>query len=206
MIVFVSLLMLTHASASQNLLLTIPKVNAETTTFPIFSIFNMKNPCNAQLLLNQTTRMEIYSFVADNPGLHFRALSDSLNMPVGVLQYHLGLLVNGGLLSALQDGRYKRYFKSKVFNETEIRVISILRHTTSGKILSTIFKRPHITHKELASSLNISSQALSWHMKRLKETNLIKTDVEGISVKYSIDDSASAIVGRYASTLIQITS
>lgn len=199
MIIFVSLLTLTHASSSQNLLLTIPKVNAEATTFPIFSILNMKSHCDAQFLLNQTTRMEIYNFVKDNPGLHFRALSDSMNMPIGVLQYHLGLLVNGGLLTAFRDGRYKRYFQSKMFNETEMRIISIFRHKTSGKILSTIFERPHITHKQLASNLNISSQALSWHMKRLRKTSFIKTNVEGLNVEYSLDDTTLTIVGRYAS-------
>jgi len=199
MISFISLMTLTHGSCSQNLLPKILKLNVEeATAFSAFSIFNSKGQSSASFLLNQTKRMDIYNLIKDNPGLHFRALSTFLNLPIGVLQYHLGLLVNGGLLSTFRDGRYKRYFESRRFKETEMRVISVLRNQTSGRILVSLFEKPETTHRELASKLNISSQALSWQMNRLKKINFVRIGVEGLNVKYSLDPAIAALVDRYA--------
>ena len=128
MIFFFSFLALTCAPYNYGVLSKIPRVHVdEAFMLPAFSFFG-RSANEASTLLNQTTRMDIYSFIVDNPGLHFRALSDYLRLPIGVLQYHLGLLVSGGLLSTHQDGRYKRYFESKRFTETEMKVISVLRN------------------------------------------------------------------------------
>jgi len=39
--------------------------------------------------LNQSTRVEIYGFVKNHPGMQFRGICYSLNLPIGVVQYHL---------------------------------------------------------------------------------------------------------------------
>ena len=199
MLFFISLLFLTCAAPyNHNQLLKIPKLHVEEViTFSAWPIFSDNAYDRASALLNQTTRMDIYNFIENNPGLHFRALSDYLRLPIGVLQYHLGLLVNGGLLSTYRNGRYKRYFESKKFTETEMKIISILRNETSGKILVTLLEKPHTTHKDLATQLNISSQALSWQMAHLEKTGLIQRSVEGLNVKYSLDETTSAIVSQY---------
>jgi predicted transcriptional regulator len=200
MIFFFAFLALTCAPYNYGLLSKIPRVHVdEALMLPAFSIFGggLNGFNEASTLLNQTTRMDIYNFIIDNPGLHFRALSDYLSLPIGVLQYHLGLLVNGGLLSTHQDGRYKRYFESKRFTETEMKVISVLRNGTSGKILVALFEKPQVMHKELALQLNISSQALSWQMHRLEKMGLVKRNVVGLNVKYSLDETIYTTVSQY---------
>ena len=144
--------------------------------------------------LNQSTRIEIYSFVVSNPGTHFRDLCNYLNLPIGVAQYHLGLLTKAGLVSVFRDGRYKRYFESKRFTETEMTVISILRHQTAGKILLILLENQTISHKNLSLQLKISSQALTWQINRLRETGLIQSVREGMKVKYSLSEAAVTAV------------
>ena len=150
-------------------------------------------------MLNQTTRMTVFNFVKDNPGFHFRAISDCLEMPIGVLQYHLGLLVDGGLISAYSDGRYKRYFESGKFTDTEVKAISILRHETAGRILVILVEKQCALHKELTVKLGISSQALSWQMNRLEEMGVIRKKAEGLEVKYALDCEISNAVQRFVS-------
>jgi len=194
------------APYNHNQLLKIPKFHVEEAiTFTAFSVFSGSGYDRASALLNQTTRVDIYNFVQNNPGLHFRALSNYLRLPIGVLQYHLGLLVNGGLLSTYQNGRYKRYFESKKFTETEMKVISVLRNGTSGKILVALIEKPHMTHKDLATQLNISSQALSWQMNRLEKMDFIKRSVEGLNVKYSLDETIFTTVNQYTTLLGSVT-
>jgi len=197
LICFISFLALTCAPYNHNLLLRVPKIHVEEAmAYSAWLVFGGNSYYEPSTLLNQTTRMSIYDFIEENPGIHFRALSNYLSMPIGVLQYHLGLLVNGGLLSTYQYGRYKRYFVSKWFSETEMKAISILRHETSGKILTALLKKPRTTHKALAAELGISSQALSWQMRCLERTGFIKKEVESVNVKYSLDETNSVVVDR----------
>ena len=157
--------------------LTIPTPLTLRTTF-----FDSLSP------LNQSTRLEVYNFVKANPGVHFRGICSGLGISIGVAQYHLGILTKTGLISFFQDGRYKRYFRSKSFGIRQIQVISLLRHKTAGKILRMLSENQSLAHHDLASKLEISSQALSWQMKGLREINLVDSVTESMEVNYSINE------------------
>lgn len=145
-------------------------------------------------LLNQTTRMQIYNFIKNNPGINFRGICNSLTLPIGVAQYHLAVLTKGGLISNRRDGRNKRYFESKKFSSTEKKIISVLRQETAAKILAILHNDESASHGNLAQRLNISSQALTWHMKRLKESGLVTGLADGNTIKYSLDEAHLATV------------
>jgi predicted transcriptional regulator len=138
--------------------------------------------------INQSTRLNVYNFVEANPGVHFRGICSGLNISIGVAQYHLGILTKTGLISFFQDGRYKRYFRSKSFGTREMQAISVLRHKTAGKILRMLSENQSLAHHDLASKLEISSQALSWQMKGLREMNLVDSVTESMEVNYSINE------------------
>ena len=138
--------------------------------------------------LNQTTRMSIYNYIEANPGTHFRALCSGLGIPIGVAQYHLGILTKTGLISFFQDGRYKRYFRSKSFRAKEMQAISVLRHKTAGKILRILSENSSLAHHDLATKLEISSQALSWQMRGLRELNLVDSVTDNLEVTYSVNE------------------
>ena len=145
-------------------------------------------------LLNQSTRLQVYSFVEANPGIHFRGICSGLSIPIGVAQYHLGILTKTGLISFFQDGRYKRYFRSRNFRKKQMQVISVLRHRTAGKILRILTENNQLAHHDLATKLEISSQALSWQMARLKGMEIVDSVKEGMEVNYSINEENAAII------------
>ncbi|MGD9129971.1 MAG: winged helix-turn-helix transcriptional regulator [Candidatus Bathyarchaeota archaeon] len=144
---------------------------------------------NGAHLLNQTTRMQIYNFITNNPGINFRGICNSLTLPIGVVQYHLAVLMKGDLISNRRDGRNKRYFESKKFSGIEKKIISVLRHETAAKILAILHDDESASHGKLAQRLEISSQALTWHMKQLKEENLVTGRADGATIKYSLDET-----------------
>jgi len=147
-------------------------------------------------LLNQTTRVQIYNFIKNNPGINFRGICNSLTLPIGVVQYHLAVLTKGGLISNRRDGRNKRYFESKKFSSIEKKILSVLRQETAAKILAILHDDESASHGKLAQRLNISSQALTWHMKRLKESGLVTGLADGNTIKYSLDEAHLATVER----------
>ena len=97
--------------------------------------------------------------------------------------------MKGGLISNRRDGRNKRYFESKKFSSVEKKIISVLRHETAAKILAILHDDESSSHGKLAQRLNISSQALTWHMKQLKEESLVTGRVDGATIKYSLDET-----------------
>jgi predicted transcriptional regulator len=144
---------------------------------------------NGAHLLNQTTRLQIYNLIANNPGVNFRGICSSLALPIGVVQYHLAVLMKGGLISNRRDGRNKRYFESNRFSSIEKKILSVLRHGTAAKILAILHDDGSASHGKLAQRLNISSQALTWHMKQLKEESLVTGRADGATISYSLDET-----------------
>ena len=91
------------------------------------------NFANSQSTFNNGTRTQIYNYIEENPGVQFRGVCAGLSIPVGLAQYHLGVLIKAGLVSFIRDGRYKRFFPSKKFSRKEMLTISLLRHKTARK-------------------------------------------------------------------------
>ena len=180
----------------------IPNFSGVTSALPVNQqLFQSPIKLGAQIVnnfppLNQSTRLSIYNFVEANPGVHFRAVCSGLNISIGVAQYHLGILTKTGLISFFQDGRYKRYFRSKSFGAKEMQAISVLRHKTAGKILRLLSENSSLAHHDLASKLEISSQALSWQMRGLREMNLVDSVTESIEVTYSINEESFMMIQR----------
>jgi predicted transcriptional regulator len=140
--------------------------------------------------LDQPTRLEIYNYIKDNPGVHFRGICDALGLPVGVVQYHLSVLEHAGLISSYTEGQNKRYFEYNEFTKTDMQLISLMRHETTAKILIILAQDGSTFHKDIASCLGVSSQDLSWQMNQLKKTGFINAEKTGINVKYSLNDGS----------------
>ncbi len=146
---------------------------------------------NSQAPFNNSTRTQIYNYIKGNPGVQFRGICAALSLPVGLAQYHLGVLIKAGLVSFFRDGRYKRFFQSKKFSKKEMLTISLLRHKTAKLILEALLHKKQLSHGELACEVSITSQALTWHMKRLEKTEFVLQTSEGLRTIYSLDENST---------------
>ena len=135
-------------------------------------------------LTYNSTRTAIFNVIVANPGIHFRGISASLGISIGLAEYHLGILKKSGLVSFFRDGKYKRFFASGKFSRKEMATISLLKHKTVAEIFKILLDKPRVSHSELASRLGITSQALTWQMQNLKETTLIMQAYDGLKTFY----------------------
>jgi predicted transcriptional regulator len=147
--------------------------------------------------LNQSTRVEIYKLVKANPGIHFRGICNSLNLPVGVVQYHLSFLIRAGLVTSFLDGRYRRYFVSKKLSVKEMKIVSLIRRKKTGQILQILLEKTKESHSNLSSKLSMSSQALTWQMRCLKRERIVHEIREGKKTIYFLDEASIPILRRY---------
>ena len=146
----------------------------------------VSGPLGSPALLNSSTRLAIYNYVTNAPGVHFRGICKSLGLPVGVAQYHLALLANAGLLASYRDRRYKRFFEAGRYSQEEVEVISAMRCGTAREILRALLEGQSTPHCELASTVEVTSQALTWQMKHLRASGLIEAETDSRKVTYTI--------------------
>lgn len=114
------------------------------------------------------------AYILINPGVYLREISEDLGLSMGAIQYHTWVLTKNGEVEECRSGRYRRFFGAGRYQEEERLVISLLRQGTTGRILETLGGNGPLAHMTLAKILGISSQALSWQMKRLKETGIVE--------------------------------
>jgi predicted transcriptional regulator len=140
--------------------------------------------------LDQPTRHDIYNYITDNPGMHFRGICTALDLSVGVVQYHLDVLEHAGLIHSVMDGQNKRYFEHSAYTKTDVQLTALLRHGTAAQILTLLAENKSALHRDLALGLGVTSQALTWQMNQLKEAGLISAEKVGVNVRYSLTDPA----------------
>jgi len=150
-----------------------------------------------QSSFSNSTRTQIYDFINENPGIQFWAICAGLCLPVGLVQYYLAGLTKAGLVSFIRDGRYKRFFISKRFTKREMAAISLLRHKTAKKIVEVLLCKKQLSHGKLACEVSITSQALTWQMKALRNTEFILHVNEGLKTIYSLDESSAPLLQKY---------
>jgi predicted transcriptional regulator len=152
---------------------------------------------NGPSSFTNSTRTQIYNFISENPGVQFRAICAGLSIPIGLAQYHLGVLVKAGLVSFVRDGKYKRFFVAKKFSKRQMAAISMLRHKTAKRIIEALLNNKQLTHGKLASEVCITSQALTWQMKALKNTEFVLQVNEGLKTIYSLNNSSEQLLKTY---------
>jgi DNA-binding transcriptional ArsR family regulator len=161
------------------------------------TVFSANVTASSQAPFNNGTRTQIYNYVEGTPGVQFRGICAALSLPVGLAQYHLGVLVKAGLVSFIRDGRYKRFFPSKKFSRKQMLTISLLRHKTAKRILEALLRKKQLSHGELAGEVEITSQALTWQMKRLGKTEFIMQTNEGLRTIYSLNEDSTPMLRQY---------
>jgi len=160
-------------------------IGIEISNYPFLSEEQKEN-------LQQNTRSAIFTIISNNEGIHLREICRLLNKKMGVIQYHLQVLENCNLITSIKDGRYRRFFtnKTNLRNYSNKIIVSLTRRETTSKLLESIYKHngTGIFHKELAHEVGISSQAITWHIKKLLNENIIRSEKIGRQKKYFIVD------------------
>ena len=163
----------------------------------------VQTTASSQSYLENATRSQIFTFVSQNPGVQFRALAAALCLPVGLAEYHLGVLVKSGLLSFTRDGRYKRFFVSKQFSIREVALICLLRRKTTKRIFEALLHKKEFSHCYLAEEVEVTSQALTWQMKTLKKSKYVLHVSSGTKTYYSLNPAHTKTLTRCLAAIQQ---
>jgi len=124
----------------------------------------------------------------ETPGVHFREIGRRLDIPMGVVEYHLNYLLKKEMIVARMEGRYKRYYAEGKLGSRDKRVLAFLRQEIPRNILMELLMEPGLRHKELRKRLDISGSTLTFHLKKMIKKGVIEERGKGRSKTYHVQD------------------
>ena len=141
------------------------------------------------------TRGRILGFIEAHPGIHFSALRDALELGNGVTAHHIQILEKEGRIITWLDAKVRRFATSGIdqmrlkeiqspATGMQIAILEILSQTDSIGIKS----------KELREKLQTSRQLLSYHMKHLKERDIVESTGKGRATRWKIRDKGKSLL------------
>ncbi len=136
-------------------------------------------------ILELDVRKKIYDIIKKFAGCHFREIERISKLSTGTVKYHLDYLANRGLIDLIKEGNNSRYFP-RYFNSENKRLMSLLRQKSIRKILLFMLIHNNCNHEQVVKYVKLSPSTVSWHLKKLKESNVVGFIRTGRKTYYNI--------------------
>lgn len=146
-------------------------------------------------------RRKIINYVLNTPGCTPSEISKDLNISRGSVRYQLKTLKDEEKLTLMSGGKFTRAFQnSNAFTNNEKTIILHLKGGTRKRILLNILENPGITNQEISEKLSLDKSTTHWHIKRLREDNIIYYEAEWKFTKYFINPAVETDILKWLKT------
>lgn len=129
-------------------------------------------------VLDNFTRGQIFGHIQANPGAHYSAIQQMLDIDNGVLAYHLRVLMREEFIVARNEGVYKRFYP----RDYKIPKGRTLLTRLQVDILEAVERAPGISQRDVAQALGESKQVISYNVGVLRDAGLISAERRGRDV------------------------
>jgi predicted transcriptional regulator len=126
------------------------------------------------------TRRAVYDCITRFPGIHLREIQRKLDMPMGLLEFHLLYLERNRLVGVEHEEHYKRYYQSKSgIEKKNKKLLSMLRQDIPRRIMVNLLEQDHSSHSDILKHFDISPSTLSFHLKKLVKAKILDREKQG---------------------------
>jgi DNA-binding MarR family transcriptional regulator len=125
-------------------------------------------------LLDHHTRNRIYEYINHNPGTHYRAVMNDLNLHMGTLTHHVNMLEHQRYIKSYQDGMYRRFYPIDAKIQTGLMLTDVQK-----KILRTVQGNLGISQTGIAKKLGMNRKIIHYHIKLLADAGFIHVETSG---------------------------
>lgn len=133
-------------------------------------------------MLDNKARHDVYEHVRSHPGAHPSAIAEALDLGWGTTVYHLGRLEDSKLVASKMSHNRKCFFAvGSDLNANERTAVAAMAHDKAKLIVSTVRESPGISQKDVAQKVGMSQALASWHVKRLVESGVLRSERIGRS-------------------------
>ncbi len=147
-----------------------------------FSFFKLAPIILGQIrsLSKNVNKKRIINYVLNKPGCTPSEISRNLEISLGSIRYQIKTLKAEDKLILTREGKFTRAFQnSNAFTKNDKIIVSHLKGSTRKQILLNILENPDITNQEISEKLNLDKSTTHWHIQKLREDNVIFSEVEG---------------------------
>ncbi len=139
-------------------------------------------------ILELDTRKIIFEYVSQHPGCHFREIYHSLDLPTGVVDYHLRYLEDKELIVSKKSRGFKRYYVRDQVKTFDKELLAILRQKTPREIIIYILLNEGASHGDIKKEFNLSASTFSYHMKKVVKTGFVDFEKIGRKKRYYVKE------------------
>lgn len=136
-------------------------------------------------VLGHPKREAIYALVMQNPGVTLQDLCRQMNLSRTAVGHHLRLMEQQHLILSKRMGRTRHYYENGGrYGRDQKEALAILQNERSRRIADFIDAHPGAIQKRICEEFGIQASVAHWHVKRLREANLIEPVRAGRTVSY----------------------
>jgi len=127
-------------------------------------------------ILNNEKLTKILGFIKDNPGIHARdgKIEEELGITRTPFLKHIMTLERFKLIRSKKIGKSLHYFLADVPEDYD-KFKVVFTNPLIPKIIEEIFKEKGIAISKIGEELNVYSGTVQYHLKKLKELDLVKS-------------------------------
>lgn len=140
---------------------------------------------NEKKVLELGARRKIYDIVRKFAGCHFREIERKSSLSTGPIKYHLNYLTKHGLIKEERDGNNLRYYPRE-FGSEDKKLLGLLRQKSIRNVLLYVLTHNNCNHEQIVESVGLSPSTVSWHLKKLEESNVIGFVKRGRKTAYNV--------------------
>lgn len=139
-------------------------------------------------VLDLDTRRAMYRLVCTYPGLHVREVARQMGTSVALVEYHLAILAEHGLVRSERDGNLQRLFAADA--PVARGPFGLLRKRIPLHVVLTLLDAGPLAHGKLAERLGLSKSKLSFHLRKMEAVHVVRRGHEGT---YELVDARGAL-------------
>ncbi|WP_287583296.1 winged helix-turn-helix transcriptional regulator [Candidatus Borrarchaeum sp.] len=138
-------------------------------------------------VLTSDTREQIYNYICNHEGAHFREIIGHVDIGPFAGIWHLQVLEDFGFIVSRRHGHYKIFYPTgRKIPLKDPRLV--LKNKTAKKIVRFILKHPGTYQNEIAKGLGKSHGTIQYQLKKLVNAKLIEVTTDNGRKKFFISE------------------
>ena len=153
-----------------------------------FAFIPLYSRVKKEEVLDHFVRGQIYGYIMSHPGQHYNAIKQELKVTNGTLSHHLKTLEIQGFIKSHRDGTYKRFYP---MGSSHSKKKGIRLSDLQLSILDNLRQAPGLTQSEIAKSIGMSQQSISYNISILYRNEIIHYERNGVRKHYYINEDTT---------------
>jgi predicted transcriptional regulator len=170
-------------------------------------ITNMSGRMGMEVIENpdDNNKALILRYIEDIPGVRHRELLRLTGLSNGVLTYHLSILykLNQIRIDRQKSSKMTRYYTVNI-PSNEISIIGYFRNKTTRQIITFLLEHDLCSFNEIVDDIKKAPSTVSWHLRRLREAQIISIRQGNEYQLYTLTNSESVaqILYKYKESFV----